>query len=48
MNASLFFQWLLVPLSSIFLSAIPAIEAQTRLMFNKRLEYQVTPKSRKS
>lgn len=46
-SVSLFLQWLLVPFSSIFLSAIPAIEAQTRLMFNKRLEYQVTPKERK-
>lgn len=44
---SLFFQWLLVPIVSICLSAIPAIDAQTRLLFNKRLDFQVTEKSRK-
>ena len=43
----LLFQWLFIPLASIFLSAIPAIEAQLRLLFNKKLEYQVAPKVRK-
>lgn len=44
---SLIIQWFLIPLSSIFLSAIPAIEAQGRLLIGKKLEYQVAPKIRK-
>ena len=47
-TVSLIFQWLLVPIVSILLSAIPALDAQTKLMFNKHLEYEVTKKSRKS
>ncbi len=43
---SLGIQWLFVPITSIFLTAIPAIEAQTRLLLNKRLDYQVTTKVR--
>lgn len=39
-------QWIFVPFTSIFLIAIPAIESQTRLMLNKRLDYQVTKKMR--
>lgn len=44
---SLILQWLLIPIVSIFLSAFPALDAQTRLMFGKYLEYQVTEKTRK-
>lgn len=44
---SLIFQWFLIPIVSIFLSAIPALDAQTRLMFGWRLEYKVTVKERK-
>jgi len=44
---SLFLQWLLIPLVSIFLSAIPAIDAQTRLMLNMRLDFDSTQKARK-
>lgn len=40
-------QWLLIPIVSIILSAVPAIDAQTRLMFGKHLEYKVTVKARK-
>lgn len=40
-------QWLLIPVVSIFLSAVPAIDAQTRLMFGRYLEYKVTEKTRK-
>lgn len=39
-------QWVFVPVTSILLISIPAIESQTRLIFNKRLDYQVTPKVR--
>ena len=45
---SLFFQWIFVPIVSIFFSSIPAIESQTRLIFNRRLDYQVTKKIRKT
>ena len=37
-------QWFLVPIVSIFLSAFASIDAQTRLMFGKYLEYQVSDK----
>jgi hypothetical protein len=45
---ALFVQWIFVPIVSVFLSALPAIDAQTRLMLNKRLDFQVTDKKRKS
>lgn len=44
---SLILQWLLIPIVSIFLSAFPALDAQTRLMFGRYLEFQVTEKARK-
>lgn len=47
-SISLIVQWVLIPITSIFFSAIPALDAQTRLMFNKRLEYKVTEKARKN
>lgn len=43
---SLFVQWIFVPVVSVVLSAIPAIDAQTRLLFNKRLDFKVTEKKR--
>lgn len=39
-------QWLLVPLIILFLSAIPALDAQTRLMLGKRMEFWVADKKR--
>jgi len=40
-------EWLLVPVIMIFLSGMPALDAQTRLMLGKRLEFWVTAKERK-
>lgn len=41
-------QWLLLPLVTIFFGAIPSIDAQTRLMLNKPLEFTVTEKIRRA
>ncbi|MDP2693063.1 MAG: glycosyltransferase family 2 protein [bacterium] len=41
------FQWLLLPFSMIFVSAIPAIDAVTHLMFGKYLGFNVSQKKRK-
>ena len=38
-------QWLLTPIVSVFLGSVSAIDAQTRLMFGKYLEYQITEKA---
>jgi len=41
-----YMQWLLVPIILITISSLPAIDAQTSLMFGKRLEFRVTNKTR--
>lgn len=41
-----YLQWLLVPLILITISSLPAIDAQTSLMFGKKLEFRVTNKAR--
>jgi len=41
------FQWLLLPISLIFISALPAIDAVTHLMFGKYLGFNVSQKKRK-
>lgn len=39
-----FLQWLTLPIASFFLSALPGLDAHTRLLLGKRLEYKVTEK----
>jgi len=43
----MFFQWVLLPITSIFFGAFAALNAQTRLMFGKYLEFYVTEKATK-
>ena len=40
----LYMQWITLPVISFFLSALPGLDAHTRLMLGKRLEYRVTEK----
>lgn len=40
----LYIQWLTLPVVSFFLAALPGLDAHTRLILGKRLEYRVTEK----
>lgn len=40
------FEWLLVPVIALFFSGLPALDAQTRLMRGKYMEFWVTAKNR--
>lgn len=42
----LYLQWFTLPVISFFLSALPGLDAHTRLLLGKRLEYRVTQKVR--
>ncbi len=44
----MFFQWVLVPFTMIIFSALPGLDAETRLMIGKYMGFWVTPKHRKS
>lgn len=46
--AGMFFQWIFTPPVAIILGSFPSLDAQTRLMFGKYLEFFITPKVRKS
>jgi len=39
-----YLQWVLMPVATLLMAIIPALDAQTRLMLGKRLEYRVTEK----
>lgn len=41
-----YIQWLLVPIILVTISSLPAIDAQTSLMFGRKLEFRVTNKAR--
>ena len=45
-NLIMVLQWLILPLSIIVFGAVPALDAQTRLMMGKYMGFWITPKKR--
>ncbi|MDZ4225455.1 MAG: glycosyltransferase family 2 protein [Candidatus Andersenbacteria bacterium] len=45
---TMIFQWILVPVIATVLSAIPALDAETRMMLGRDLQFNVMVKARKS
>lgn len=39
-----FLKWVLMPIVTLFVSALPGLDAHTRVMLNKKIEYVVAPK----
>ena len=37
-------QWVLMPVATLFMAVLPGLDAHTRLMLGKRIEYKVTKK----
>jgi cellulose synthase/poly-beta-1,6-N-acetylglucosamine synthase-like glycosyltransferase len=47
-SVSMIVQWVFTPIVSSVFGSMPAVDAQTRLMFGKYMEFYVTPKIRKT
>jgi cellulose synthase/poly-beta-1,6-N-acetylglucosamine synthase-like glycosyltransferase len=47
-TVTMILQWVFTPIVSSLFGSMPAIDAQTRLMFGKYMEFWVTPKTRKT